>query len=220
MWRHVSSVKQWTSTLAAFVALVSIGSALFAFPTSSNVIPTADVLAPGQIRIETQNERYGGLHDVNDSENLLSIEAGVTPRLQVGLDIHVLSDDGSYGLGARYLFVRGTRESPAVAVGVTDVMKSSAPTTYAVITTPLGPLRGHLGTTHKNGHMFLISGVDFHARDDLYLLCDWTSGPDGYLTIGTYQRVGGDAWVNVVIGRPNDHARRYLLLTKLVYLFG
>ncbi len=205
--------------IAAAMFLLLQSPSLFAFPTSENLIPTADMLEPGQVRIELENDAYSKLFEGDLSENYFLTQVGVTERLEVGVDAYDFSHDGGYALNGKFLLAPETDGTPAFAVGVMDVAEGSSPTTYSVATKTWGGLRGHLGGWHTGGNNFLMAGSDYEVNDDLYLMTDWTSGSEGYLTFGFWQRLQGEVWLNAAVGRANNRDNNDLVLLNLSYIF-
>lgn len=190
---------------AAFALLVSLCLSVPAhsYPTSNSFIPTADVLKPGEFRLEYENDGGSATWGRNSTDYFLT-QWSLSSRLEAGVDIYDLSGENDYALNAKYLLQPETVKNPAVAVGIIDVGAGGAPSYYVVSTRTFGKLRGHGGGWRIDSANHTLAGLDYQITGKDYLLADWVSGDDNYATVGVYRELGGGHGLTVGYGKANN----------------
>ena len=152
------------------------------------VIPTADLICPGEFGIEPQ---YDGVFSSNSGHAfLLNTQFGLTPRLEAGLDFDLSNDsDNRLLTNFKYLVLQDSEHRPAVAVGVCSMAPNIKSSPYVVATQDFESFRGHLGVmrTEDNNRWFV--GADKAMNDRFTLMADYTSGDENCSSIGfSYQK--------------------------------
>lgn len=218
--RRIATLLVGLTVVSILVGVLRPARDAEAFPTSSNVIPTADMLEAGQVRLEVENDGYTRPFD-SDSESFVLTQVGITNWLEVGVDAFDIdvAHDATLPVNAKLSLLSEREWVPALAVGAMDIVKGSSPSVYAAVAKDFGPLRAHLGWLRSDKDDSLIAGADYSVSENLYVLSDWTSGPQGYLTFGIWQRVVDELWLNAAVGRANDLENKALVLLNLSYTF-
>ena len=192
--------------------LVIPGFAL-AYPTSLNVIPTADILDAGNSRIELENDGYSRMFTA-DSENYWLFQTAVSPRLEFGIDIYD-ADETEYMANAKYALLEESDRSPAASFGALDVGQGGSPSYYLAAAKDFGDNRLHaggIGSRHKVNPML---GWERKLAENSWLLFDWIDGDENYLTAGLYVEPKSGPAVNIAIGFPNARENSNLTLVNL-----
>ncbi len=175
--------------------LILIGAALWsgrpalAYPTSLDLIPTADVLDRGVARFEVEAD---GAHTpfTGDADVYLLAQYGLTGRLEVGVDCFGLAGGSRLQPNAKWQFVPEGRGVPAMAVGVTDLGRMGVFSQwYLALAKDVGPVRLHAGCLTDNAFRGLF-GVEYPVTDHTEVLADWITGADGYSSLGLWQELG------------------------------
>jgi hypothetical protein len=199
------------SQILAFFSVLWCARAL-AFPTSLNVMPTADLVESGSLRLEVENDGYSRLF-ASGCESYLLTQVGISPRLEAGLDFYHYNGKTEPALNAKYLLSAEGRY-PQAAIGVLDVCRGLKPFWYLALARDVGPVRLHAGAARSGSSHSALLGAELEVGRGLYLLSDWRSGPEGYATAGIYWEQRGSA-VNVAIGFPNATGDSRLVLLNI-----
>jgi len=199
------------SLILAFFSVLSCARVL-AFPTSLNVMPTADLVEPGSLRLEFENDGYSRPFS-SGCESYWLAQVGISPRLEAGLDLYHYDGTTEPALNAKYLLI-GEGRYPQAAIGVLDVCRGLKPFWYLVLARDVGLLRLHAGAARSGSSHSALLGAELQIGRGLYLLSDWRSGPEGYATAGIYWERRGSA-VNIAIGFPNTGGDSRLLLVNI-----
>ena len=204
-------------TILCLLLLLIAAGPVASYPTSSNLIPTADMLEPGNLRVEGENDGaprpFGG-----ESENYLLLQYGATPRLEIGLDVYGVSDTNDLLLNAKWLAIGEARRRPAVAVGVLEYGSGFDPVSYVVGTKDLGRgLRLHLGGATAAGDRALLLGLEQQITPRDYLLADWSSWRQGYTSVGLYHEFGAGLALNVAYAWSRDGEELDAIVVNLAW---
>jgi len=188
------------------------------YPTSLNIIPTADSLEAGHLRLEFERDGYPGLFG-SDAESYFLLQAGLTDRLEAGVDLYHFDGSTLPALNAKYLLAPEGK-LPAVALGMVDVGNGMRPVSYAVLSADVSAMRLHAGAARTDGHTHAMLGAEYELRPGLYLLADWQAGDEGYATAGVYFEGTGGAALNLAIGFPNASEGSNLLIVNVARRFA
>lgn len=214
------SLPIWLNLPAALVLLLSAVGSAHAFPTSGNIIPTADMLEQGACRLEVENDGAPRLFAAGD-ENYLLLQFAPHPRLELGVDLYSASDDNQLLLNAKWLAVGEARRRPALALGVMEVGHDYQETGYLVATKDLGGgFRMSLGGAACGADEALLLGAELQVGERDYLLADWASWSAGYVSFGLYREFGEGFGINLAYAWPNEHAEDKLFLLNLSRTFS
>jgi len=188
-----------------------------AFPTSCNIIPTADMLDPGSVRLEFENDGYPRIGGA-DSISYVFTQVGVSPWLELGIDRYDLSGEAENSLNLKVRIADERDSTPAVALGAMDIMEGCASTCYGVATRSFGRFRLHAGYIHADYSKGLMLGCDHELLRDTYLLADRMPGSENYLTLGLYREFGNRWAVTLTCGLANGDETN-LTAINLSYTF-
>jgi len=206
--------------LAAVLLLLAAACAAHAFPTSSNIIPAADMLAAGDLRVELENDGAPRLLGP-DAESYALLQLGATPRLEVGLDFYSVGSDNHHLFNAKWLAWSEAARRPAFAVGTMEVGTGYCRTDYAVATKDVGRgLRLHLGGARCESVNALLLGGELQVGPNDYILADWATWDAGYASLGVYHQLPGGAAVNLAYAWPNDAESSSLVLLNISHTFS
>jgi hypothetical protein len=189
-------------TWAVLLLLPATGPQAFAYPTSLLIMPTADVLEDGWLRLEAESDGdptpFSG-----STEQLLCTQFGLTRRLEAGLDLVGLGAEPRCELNAKWQVVPESGGCPAAAVGLLGMTRSSAVSEwYAVLSKSAGSLRLHGGLLADDAAHGMV-GVEHWPRERTGLMAEWITGPHGYLSAGADQDLGGGFGVLLYYGHSN-----------------
>lgn len=201
--------------LMAWLLLLGVACGAGAFPTSSNLIPTADMLEAGSLRTEFENDGAPGLFG-QDAESYMLLQYAPGPRLEVGLDLYSMGDSNSPVFNAKWLALAERPGRPALALGAMELGPDYSPSSYLVATKDVGRnLRMHLGGAFCDGTQALLLGAELQVGRRDYLLTDWASWPAGYVSLGIYHELAPGLAVNLAYGWPNDPEQSGLVLLNI-----
>lgn len=187
----------------------------WAFPTSSNLIPTADMLEAGSLRVEFENDGAPVLLRA-EAERYALLQYAPSARLEVGLDLYSAGRANDPVFNLKWLAWPERSKRPALALGVLEVGPGYSPTTYLISTKDLGRgLRAHLGGASCAGSEALLLGGELQVRPNDYVLADWASWPSGYLSLGIYHEFVSGLGLNIAYAWPNADGESGLLLVNV-----
>lgn len=200
------------------VGLLMISGLAWAYPTSLNVIPTADILDWGSMRLEYENDGYSRVFAAG-SENYWLFEMAVGPRLELGVDVYD-TDKASYMANAKYELMMESDRSPAVAFGAVDVGEGGCPTYYLAAAKDLGSTRLHAGGIGNRHAANPMLGLELGVTRNSWLLFDWIDGAENYLTAGIYLETKHGPAFNMAIGFPNSSHNSNLALVNVSWTWS
>ncbi|MBU0608553.1 MAG: YjbH domain-containing protein [Armatimonadetes bacterium] len=180
-------------------SLLAVATA-WPYPTSLNITPTADVLEQGQGRLELE-------WDVDTSASAGStlgayLQAGLTDRLEVGLDVLDLTRRADWQLNLKWLVCPEGASAPAVAVGLMDAGEGLLDNAYLMLSRQMGQFRAHGGLSWTAGTQGLF-GLEYYWDEQTGVVTDWTTGPEGYATLGLWRDFGGGVQGTAYYARGN-----------------
>jgi len=199
------------------VGLLMISCLAWAYPTSLNIIPTADLLDPGSMRIEFENDGYSRIFTA-DSESYWLFQTAVGPRLELGVDVYD-TEEPNYMANAKYALLAESDRSPALAFGALDVGEGGPPSYYLAAAKDFGPSRLHaggIGDRHKVNPML---GCEFQVARSSWLLFDWIDGDENYLTAGIYLETRSGPAFNIAVGFPNSGENSNLTFANVSWIW-
>jgi hypothetical protein len=204
-------------SLSAILMLISVQA--FAYPTSCNIIPTADILSPGLVRLEYEND---GMPRIGATDAIAYgfTQMGLTPRLEFGVDRYDLSGEPQNSLNVKYLAMEETASAPALAVGLLDMAEDSPTSYYAIGMKSFGDFRLHAGYIHADYSRGVMLGCDQKLGESTYFLSDWMPDSENFFTLGLYQEIGKEFALTFTYGFPNDSEASKLVAINLAYTFG
>jgi hypothetical protein len=199
----------------ALLLLLTLGREAQAFPTSLNLMPTADMLQPGSLRMELENDGAPSLF-ASGAESYLLLQYAPSSRLEVGLDLYAVGESNRPLLNAKWLLLAEEKRRPALALGLMELGPGCSPTGYLVGTKELGPrFRGHLGAGLCDGRSALLWGGEWQLSENDYLVMDWTTWSSGYLSLGLYHEAQPGLGLNLAWAWPNDRSESGLLILNV-----
>lgn len=189
------------TTILTLSALLSVMPAM-AYPTSINTIPSADVMPRGNIRLELEAD--GDPTPFASGSSLGAyLQVGLSDRLEIGLDALDLNHEADWQPNLKYQLWTESEARPALAVGLMD-MDGRRPlkNAYLVLSRQIDQIRVHGGLWRVEGTHGVL-GLEYYWDDLTGGLLDWTSGPEGYGTIGLYRALGASLYSTLYYARNN-----------------
>lgn len=167
------------------------------------IIPTADLVAPGQCAAGVELDGTFAGH--GDERWALNVEFGVSSRLEAGLDLYLTADpDSRVILDAKYLVTPDAERAPAVAVGICNVGTHLKAVPYLVASHDFGPMRGHAGVASMQGAGRWFVGVDRPLSERLWVQGDYTNGSENAASIAGYYQLTEQFGITAGAVVPND----------------
>ncbi len=195
------------------LAVTIAWTAVWAYPTSTNLVPSSEVMEEGAVRLELSTVSYGGLFR-SGTERYAFSQFGWR-HMEWGLDIYRYpDDDGNYktclafNLKARIL--QESKQRPTLAVGILDVGKGLTVSPYAVLGKTWGRSIWHFGFGRFDDTERWWVAVEYPLNSQIWFAFDRLSGHDGYSSFGIYWSLNRNLELGVALGVPNkgknDHA--------------
>lgn len=153
-------------------------SFVFAYPTSLNIIPTADTL-PSQAYVIYVEGDVGAPTTAD-----LRTQFGFSEDWEVGLDVVRVPTGTAVQVNTKWRLIDERERTPNVSVGVFNVNVANTATMqpYLAVSQDAGDLRWHAGLL-INGLRGML-GVEYRASDETSIIADWTMGAGNYATLG------------------------------------
>jgi hypothetical protein len=203
--------------LLAVLALLVTTTVAWGFPTSSNIIPTADMLEVGSLRIEIENDGAPQLFGPAD-ESYMLLECAPHPRLELGVDLYSVGSSNDIVFNGKWLACPEKPGRPAVAVGCMELGSGFSSSTYLVATKDIGQgLRLHFGGAASAGSRAALFGVEKQIGEKDYLLADWASWSVGYSSLGIYHEIRPGVAVNLAYALPNTRSESNLVILNVAW---
>jgi hypothetical protein len=201
--------------LLAALALLMTTTVVWAFPTSSNIIPTADMLELDSLRVEFENDGAPRLFGP-EAENYVLVQYAPHSRFELGADLYSAGSSNQVLLNAKWLVSPEAARRPALALGGMEFGSGSSPTSYLVATKDVGQgLRLHLGGAASDDSRAVLFGVEQQLSEQDYLLADYASWSAGYATVGVYREVQPGVAVNLAYAWPNARGEPSLTILNI-----
>lgn len=190
------------------VILLTLLSAVpgFTYPSCLNIIPSADCLPLGTLRIQAELD---GDPTPFATGALLHVytQAGLTSRLEVGLDAVDVTHETDWQLNAKYRLWEEGQRRPAAAIGLLD-LDGNHPldNAYFVLSRRVGPVRVHGGLWRVDGTRGML-GAEYYWDPKTGALVDWTTGSHTYATLGLYRSLRAAWHATLYYARSNTDRR-------------
>jgi len=193
-----------TRGLALSLLLAVAAAPAHAAYSGLTLIPTADMLAPGQVCLDYQ---LFGPYPIGSGVDAayLNTQAALGSRAEVGVDFDFTADAPSGAVFNGKLLLRPVESGLGVAVGTYNVGGNLRPTTYAAATRGGGPFRLHLGaqrTPDEETQGF--AGVDYSISDLAQVYLDHIAGEENFTAVGISYQFTSRWAVLAAWLRPND----------------
>lgn len=164
------------STGVLLMALASCSA--LATPTGLNNIPTADVVPPNLLVLQSWATFDG------ETSWFAGLKYGPAENWEVGLDDAVAGPGSEGGPTAQAKYRIALSSDARAALGLANVSndrdRHGSVFPYAVLSASLGATtNGHLGYAFQSGNHALFLGADAAASKSLTLRTDWTQTEDG-----------------------------------------
>jgi hypothetical protein len=203
--------------LLAALALLTTTTVAWGFPTSSNIIPTADMLEVGSLRIELENDGAPRLFGPA-AESYMLLEYAPYPRFELGADLYSVGSANDIVFNGKWVACAENHGRPALAVGCMEFGSGFPPTSYLVATTDVARgLRFHLGGAASGGSRAALFGVEKQIGERDYLLADCASWSVGYRSLGIYHEIGPGVAVNLAYAVPNTRSESNLVILNVAW---
>jgi len=178
------------------------GPACAAF-SGLTLIPTAEVMGPGQVCVDYQVD---GPFPVGSGPEmvLLNTQYGVGSRAEVGIDFDLSEEAPAGAVFNGKLALRPVETGLGLAVGSFNAGERLAPTTYGVATLDLGRLRCHLGVQDSPEETGVLSGLDISVSEKLQLWAEHISGDEGASAFSLAYQLHPRWGISLAWQDPND----------------
>lgn len=168
------------TTVALMVSAVTAWSA----PTGLLVIPTADVLGPGEASLDYFTQGRNLARD-EDCDRFLGVEVGLPHGLEVGVDacLNHGGDEGPWW-NLKWQLPAADPDRFALALGLQNLGHAATAQPYLALAHAVGSGRGHLGVMRADAATRLYLGAEAPMSEKLTLVGDYLSGPGGSTSVG------------------------------------
>jgi hypothetical protein len=163
------------------IAALLLAQAAHCAPTGLNIIPTADVLDPGVVSLQTQSIG-AGTPWASEAATAVLFEIGFGKGWEAGLD-HPLDDPDTWG-NIKYRLWEETKARPALAVGLEAIGADIGIQPYVTAYKSFGPTRVHFGAFGVGRANIGMLGLDRPLTDRLTFQGDYLSSRNDALTYG------------------------------------
>ncbi len=174
----------------------------WAYPTSLNIVPTADVLEPGALSVQVESDSHPTPFSPGAVGYVLT-QVGLTSRLEAGVDLMDINAGARLLVNAKWQFLAEDARAPAMAVGLLDMEHGTELNgCYLALAKDVGSLRLHAGWLMGGGHRAML-GAEYWPTERTGVYADWTTGAGAYHTLGLTQDVGHGLWLSTYYARGN-----------------
>ncbi len=177
----------------------------FAAYSGLMLIPTADVLGPGQVCVDYY---FDGGFPVGSGVGcaLFDTQYGIGNRMEVGLDFDLTKDADTIPLFNAKVMLRPIDTGLGAALGVHTIGEHIRSTTYLITTKPVTEnLRLHAGAQRTpEDETQGIAGLDYYCEGRLGFFAEYTSGDGNSSMLSAYYQLTGRWGVALGWGIPND----------------
>jgi len=170
--------------------------------TGLTIIPTADVLEPGEYALDFQYD--GVFAAAADDTRIVNTEFGLAPRVEAGLDFDVSRDsEARVLLNAKWQLQAPDEARLGVALGLCNFGPHAQAAPYVVATQEFGATRGHVGLMHNEGETDWFAGIEQAVGERLSLLADYTSGAGNQASLAASVQFSDSLGLLVGVAWPN-----------------
>jgi hypothetical protein len=168
------------------------------------LIPTTDVLGPGQVCFDYQLDGpfpMGSGVDVS----LVNTQMGVGNRAEAGIDFDFTEGAETGAVFNGKLLLRPEESGLAAAVGVFNVGEHLSPTSYVAAGVPAGGrLRLHAGALRDPETTNGFGGLDYTVNDRVQVWAEYVAGDENASAISLAYQLTEQWGVSLAWQRPND----------------
>ncbi|MGQ9462124.1 MAG: YjbH domain-containing protein [Candidatus Fervidibacter sp.] len=196
-------------SLVLLLSMIFVCARVLAYPTSTNLTPSSEVIGEGEVRLEISTVSYEGLFR-SGTERYLFSQFGWR-RLEWGLDIYRYQDeDGDYktrwAFNTKVKVWDETESRPTLAVGILDVGKGLKSSLYAVLGKSQGKAFCHLGFGRFDENERWWLAIEYPLNSQVWFVADRFSGRDGYTSLGIYWALTERFELGIAAGIPNKNS--------------
>ncbi len=201
--------------LAISLTLAIAWTVVWAYPTSTNLTPSSEVMGNGEVRLEILTVSYGGLFR-SGTERYAYSQFGWR-WLEWGLDIYrYLDEDGNYktrlAFNVKARVLREDKNRPTLALGILDIGEGLTASPYAVFGKTWGRSIWHLGFGRFDDNERWWVAAEYPLNSQLWFVFDRISGRDGYSSFGVYWSLSENLEFGVALGIPNKGGNNRAIL--------
>jgi len=194
---------RWRSRWAVILLGFALPRSASAHPTSLNMIPVADSMDAGTLRLEVELDGHATPFASGAGWQVYG-QYGLTDRLEVGLDVVDANLDSEWQWNAKWQVMPESSDLPALAIGRLDANhRGLLDDWYAVLSKDVACVRVHAGAL-RDGATRGMFGAEYWPGENTGVAADWTTGPGGYSSLGVYQHLGGGFWGTLYYARGNS----------------
>lgn len=188
-------------TLLLTIALALVSFPAWSYPTSLNVVPTDKTLAKGKLSLEVQSDSHDLPFDPR-STDALYLQAGLTNRLEFGVDTYSVESKGIVQVNAKYAVLKETKGLPGLALGIWGCRYHQPSEFYLAGGRTLGPLFLTLGAAANDGHVRAMGGGSY-SFGQFTAMADHQTGYNGQTSLGLSYAVNGGPNIGFYYSRAN-----------------
>lgn len=191
------------------LSMIFVCVKVWAYPTSTNLAPSSEVMGGGEVRLEISTVSYGGLFR-SGTERYLFSQFGWR-GLEWGLDIYrCQGEDGDcktrWAFNTKVKVWDETESRPTLAVGILDVGKGLKSQPYAVLGKSQGRAVWHLGFGRLEENERWWLAIEYPLNSQVRFVADRVSGRDGCTSLGIYWALTERFELGIAVGVPNRNS--------------
>jgi hypothetical protein len=211
-------MKELRLIVLACILATAASSPLRAAPLGLVIIPTADILEPGQYLLEL--ETFGkGFPPRTFIYQFLNTQFGITEHLDAGVDLRMSSSEVTTEamFNWKYAFPAGGID---LAVGTASIGRDQELIHYLVSNIPSGDFVANLGIQHSNRKAGILVGGRYQ-QERYIVMADYTGDRDFYSSVGFNYLFSNTFDVQLGVLFPNNgDEEQYLLNISYSGLFN
>lgn len=175
--------------LIGTIAVLTItGTSAYCAPSGLNIIPTADIAAPGTV--SCQLYQGGPLSKSTPATSYVFTQIGIARSMEFGYDSNTSDNTGVWNLK---MAVAWHRTEPVAAVGIQCLGAHSDSQLYAVGHKCLGLSRLHMGLIQSDNTVRPMLGFDRPINGRMIFMADYIAGSENSANAGLCYDLGGGA---------------------------
>jgi hypothetical protein len=193
------------------VCVVVVETCALATPSGLNNIPTADVVGPDVLVLQG----FGEFGRERAPAWFAGLKLSPAEDWEVGFDDIAAGPGAAGGPTVQAKYRIRLRPGTGLALGAANISDDRARHgdvfPYAVVSSELGRLRGHLGCSWQSSNGAWFLGVDASASEKLTLRADWTEAEDveeSVASLGFINSIGSrwlvEVWASFPTARGAD----------------
>lgn len=212
-------MKNLILTLAMFMLLMSTQCLLKAYPTSLNVVPTANILPAGDIQLLFESDGHSNPFE-KDSTQYLYSQIGILDHLEVGVDLYDFGGENVMTYNAKVQLMPESDRLPAMAIGAMDISKETTPGSYLVGSKNIGPWGLHAGIAHQADQTWAMLGTNFTVNQKISLAADYQTGDGQEGTVGVNYSLTPAMGLSVYYSKNNTESSADYVGAYIGYCFS